>query len=587
MAFQSFTSNGSINIPSNAINIRVDIAGAKGGGGGGDAGASAGSGGAGRRANIYFPDYVARRLTLYIGSAGANAGSGGNRAGANGGGSSVASGGNGGNSANNGSSGAGGGGGGASGIFDNVKSGFVAIVGGGGGGGGASLQASATSGQTGLGLFTGNPNNRSVGGTGQKNNSEPSDRPDGGGGGGGGGGCPGGPGGAYGVDNNRGGGGGSGGKSGYDSSYCSFNYNSGTQNFGNGFANVYYDLQNPVINSFTRSPTAIIRGQSSTLTWTTTFADSASISGVGPVSVGSNQSINVSPNSTTTYTLTACFAGVCVTSDVTVVVYVPPVLNIYSNKATMIAGQTAIISWDHTGDGSTVYHTSGNPPITNGNTNSFTNPALTLYDSTTYCAYITGLGGTSPTVCVSIIVYQVPIVETFDTPVEINYGDTSLAIGYKSRYANLAHTIEIIAVRLTGPDTGSTLEETINLPLAGSAELNGPNTISEGTYSWTPTWGDHGPESYQIRYTATGNGGSVTPNTRVTTVNIDRTPDNLNIPQSDDLIKDQAPVISPETEIVSEQLLIDDIDIPVEIKSNYRIQVQINGDDNWEDVREL
>ena len=587
---QTFTGNGSINIPSNAINIRVDIAGARGGRGGNDAGASAGQGGAGRRANIYFPNFIARRLDFYPGSVGGDGGGGTNAPGGNGGSSSTAPGGRGGNSANNGSSGAGGGGGGASGIFDTFSNKWVVVVAGGGGGGGASLNASASSGTTGTGLLSGNPDNRGGGGQGQKNTTENGSNkngPDGGGGGGGGGGCGGGGGGAYGVDDNRGGGGGGGGASGYNSTYCSFNYNSGTQNFSNGFASVYYDLQNPVINSFTRSPTAIIRGQSSTLTWTTTFANSASISGIGAVAVGSNKTTSVSPNSTTTYTLTACFAGICVTSDVTVTVYIPPVLNIYSNKATMIAGQTAIISWDHTGDGSTVYHTSGTPAITNGNTNSFTNPALTLYDSTTYCAYITGLGGTSPTVCVSIIVYQIPTISTFEVPTDIDYGDTSLPIAYKSQFANLTHTIEITAIRLTGPNTGSILEETINLPLAGSAELNAPNTISEGTYSWTPTWGDHGPERYQIKYTAAGNGGSVSPNSKITTVNIDRIPDNLDIPESRDLIKDQAPVISPDTEVLSEQLLINDIDIPVEIKSNHRIKVQINDDDNWENVREL
>ncbi len=398
------------------------------------------------------------------------------------------------------------------------------------------------------------------------------------------GGGGGGAGGAYGVDDNRGGRGGGGGRSGYNSSYCSFS--SGSTNYGNGFANVYYDLQNPVINSFTRSPTAIIRGQSSTLTWTTTFADSASISSVGAVAVGSNKTTSVSPNSTTTYTLTACFAGVCVTSDVQVVVYIPPILNIYSTATYIIAGQSVTISWDHTGDGSNVFWTSGSPAITNSNTNSFTNPPIVLYDSTTYCAYISGLGGTSPTACVSIIVYQIPIIETFDTPEAIDYGDTTLSIGFKSQYANTAHTLEIIAIRLTGPNAGSVLEETINLPLAGSAEI-GPNTISEGVYSWTPTWDDHGPERFEIRYTATGNGGSITPNSRITTVNIDRIPENLDVPDSRDLIKDQAPVISPETEIISEQLLVDDIDIPVEIKSNYPIQVQVNDDDQWENIREL
>jgi hypothetical protein len=570
MPSSNFTSNGSISIPGNAKNVTIECAGASGGTGGPDAGGSAGTGGPGRKATIYLPDFIARTLSFSIGNQGSDAW----RDGGNGG-SGKSTGGRGGSHGPSGVSGGGGGGGGSTAIYDSYKNGNLAIFGGGGGGGGTSLNASGQNGFYGLGMYSGNVNTPGNGSTGS---SCPND---GAGGGGGGAGCLGGSGGAEGYDNNYGGRGGSGGRSAFDSSYSTFTYNSGSNNYGNGFANVSYDLQNPSITSFNRNPTAIIQGQSSTLSWSTSFANSASISGVG--AVGVNGSTNVSPNSTTFYTLTACFGGVCVTADTNVVVYIPPILNIYSNFATRIAGQSVTISWDHTGDGSTVYWTSGSPAITNANTNSFTNPPITLYDSTTYCAYITGLGGTSPTVCVSIIVYQIPTIETFETPVTLDYGDTTLAIGYKSKYANTVHKIEITAIR----NAVSTLEAVINLPLAGSAELNGSNTISEGVYSWTPTWDDFGPRSYSITYTAAGNGGSVSAGPNTVTVNIDETPDNLDIPDSDELIRDEAPIISPDVEIVSQTLEINDIDIPIEVKSNYPIQVTINQLDDWKNVREL
>jgi len=53
------------------------------------------------------------------------------------------------------------------------------------------------------------------------------------------------------------------------------------------------------------------------------------------------------------------------------------------------------------------------------------------------------------------------------------------------------------------------------------------------------------------------------------------------------LIANEAPVIAPDIEVTSDELRITDVDIPVEIKSDYAIQVQVNNDLNWVDVRQL
>lgn len=77
--------------------------------------------------------------------------------------------------------------------------------------------------------------------------------------------------------------------------------------------------QGVAIGSFAANPSTINAGQSSTLSWTTTGATSASISGIGTVPV--NGSTQVSPAQTTTYTLTVTGAGgATVTRDVTVTV---------------------------------------------------------------------------------------------------------------------------------------------------------------------------------------------------------------------------------------------------------------------------
>lgn len=78
----------------------------------------------------------------------------------------------------------------------------------------------------------------------------------------------------------------------------------------------------PVINAFASSPSAIIAGQSTTLSWSTTNATAASIdNGVG--SVPATGSVTVAPTQTTVYTLTATGAGGSATAQTNVTVSPP------------------------------------------------------------------------------------------------------------------------------------------------------------------------------------------------------------------------------------------------------------------------
>lgn len=105
----------------------------------------------------------------------------------------------------------------------------------------------------------------------------------------------------------------------------------------NGFGNVHlngYQVRSafpvPVIESFSATPSLIASGESTTLDWQITGADTAEINnGVGVIDATSG-SLLVSPNTTTTYILTATNDGGPVTSEITVGVDVPvlpPVLN--------------------------------------------------------------------------------------------------------------------------------------------------------------------------------------------------------------------------------------------------------------------
>ena len=89
----------------------------------------------------------------------------------------------------------------------------------------------------------------------------------------------------------------------------------------------------PVVSSFAANPSSIDPGQSSTLSWSTINATSASIdNGVGAAPIGG--SVSVSPRQTTTYALTATGPGGSATATATVTVSAPTARVIIGNFPT-------------------------------------------------------------------------------------------------------------------------------------------------------------------------------------------------------------------------------------------------------------
>ena len=74
----TYTSDDAIDLPSDATDVIITVAGGKGGGGGSDAGGSGGGGGNGRAAKFTYPD-GARTLTIRVGNRGNGGTSGGNQ----------------------------------------------------------------------------------------------------------------------------------------------------------------------------------------------------------------------------------------------------------------------------------------------------------------------------------------------------------------------------------------------------------------------------------------------------------------------------------------------------------------------------
>lgn len=333
--------------------------------------------------------------------------------------------------------------------------------------------------------------------------------------------------------------------------------------------------------SISVSPSTIIQGNCVTLTYSASGVNLSSASLTDVSNPGYSGSPTVCPTTSKTYSYQVCGEGGCTTRTASVTVYIPPVITVSLNTSSIIAGQCAVLTWSTTGDADRIYWTSGN--ISNGNLTS--NETVCPADTTTYCAYVSGLGGTSPTSCAKLTVYQVPVIESFTVPETLNYGEQGV-IEYEVKYANIK--VEIQTVYLY--NTVNVDKGTIQYATSGTAELSGSTPTVSNTINTDITYDNFGPRSIQYTLTIQGNGGSVS-QTKTIPIIIDETVDNVNIEETDDLFKDQEPVYTPNIvpdEIVTSDLYyIDGIDIPVEIKSDYPIFVNKNQSVDWLQLREI
>lgn len=269
---------------------------------------------------------------------------------------------------------------------------------------------------------------------------------------------------------------------------------------------------------------------------------------------------------------------------VSLFMYIIPTITLTTNKTSLVSGECATLTWDTTGDADLITWTTGN--IDNENLSS--NTEVCPLETTTYTAVASGRGGSSDSASVTIVVYQKPTA-SISTPESLDYGVQGL-ISYETQYADISIVITPFYTYRNN-NTGDNFVEagdSIDItPVAGSAELGGLNTIvSDDALSTSIPYNESGPFSVQYILVATGNGGAVSVDS-TTQIIIDDTPDNLILEETVDVFKEQDPVFTPQTEVLSDMYLIDGIDIPVEIKSSSPIQVDINNEDNWFDLREI
>ncbi len=144
--------------------------------------------------------------------------------------------------------------------------------------------------------------------------------------------------------------------------------------------------------TITASSSSIISGQSSTLTWSTTNANSCTASGGWSGTKATTSSEVVSPTATTTYTLVCNGNGGTGTSSATVNVAAPtaPTVSITASSTSIISGQSSTLTWSST-DATSCTASNGWSGSQSTSGTQVVSPTAT----TTYTLACSGAGGTA------------------------------------------------------------------------------------------------------------------------------------------------------------------------------------------------
>ena len=552
----------SVTVPAYAINVRFSIAGASGGGSRSSTGGwDWSNGGSGRAGDFRLKsrtyDYT---LTFHLGQQGGKGNGPALEGRGDGGSSAIASGGRGHRS--------GGGGGGDSGVYDGGLNRYVVIVGGGGGAGRYNLDTGVN------GQYSGG---RGIGGggtTGNFSGQNGQNAAAGHRGGGGGGSNVGGSNmGGYQTTNGYAG---IGGNSAWynDSNYYDWTTNSGYANQGDGYYNLNFEYAPPTVQYFIVTPQQILQGDNAELSWSVQGVyNRINING-DPVftNVERQGTRDINPTIDTTYYLDVTGPGGSANVPVSIDVLVPPDVTLFSDAPnnTIVLGESVNLNWTITGDVSTAQMTPGVGEVNISGGPVTVSPTINTVYTLTASHPLAGQDSDQ----VEIIVLQPPTV-SLSGPLSVDYGQN---ITVSIEATNATTSLQLLAIYHYEDNPGSSYEIVEEFGVAeqfnGQEELIVPYT-------------DFGPNRIEYRLYAIGAGGLTDEADIEVDINIDRTPDALSVPEVADAIKNEDPVISPDQEVTSVQLVVDDIDVPVKIKADYPIQVEIDDDGVYRNVEEI
>ena len=359
------------------------------------------------------------------------------------------------------------------------------------------------------------------------------------------------------------------------------NYNS-TANVNSGCV---YANPNPTltVNGQTSSQT-IVEGENITIDWTANdaaYITSASITGLG--SLSSNQfgqgSFTVSPSQDTVYTFTTNYPPNNTRSfSLTVnVKEIPEITASFVAGNTITRGNSATLQWTVTGSAENL---TISPNL--GSQNLSGQVTVSPTTTTTYVIYAStpGYGGVlQDTVSLELTVIQPPSASMV-VPSTIDWGDSSYEVQFDfTNVVSYDVTVEytdLDGVMITHPAiTGADPSITTTSLL-----------IADETASITPRWNARGYSLGKVKLKAYGSGSLFVEAEQTFNIDIDQMPDQITIPASEDKFLNEEPVITPDVTVTSEKIVVDDVDIPVEVKANSPIQIEIDDGGVWYSIRQ-
>ena len=297
--------------------------------------------------------------------------------------------------------------------------------------------------------------------------------------------------------------------------------------------------------TFSAAPATINAGDTATLSWKVTAAKSVSIDqGVG--SVAASGTAQVSPQSTTTYTLTAIGVNGPVTATATVTVNgsgssPAPTLQLTVDNSTISAGQSATLSWNSTNATSiTIDNGVGSVTVPSGSKS--VSPAAT----TTYTATATGPGGTT-TAAVTITVGSGGGTGTTAPTITLTADHTSITVGQSATLSwnstdATSITIDNGIGSVTAPSGSKSVSPTATTTYTATA--TGPGGTATATVTITVTAAAVAPTvELSANSTSITAGDSVTlswNSTNATSVTIDNGIGSVTVPSGTTTIKPTA-----------------------------------------------
>ncbi len=237
------------------------------------------------------------------------------------------------------------------------------------------------------------------------------------------------------------------------------------------------------------------------------------------------------------------------------------------DDASIIRGACTMLRWTVTGDVGQVSISPGIGPV-----NISGERQICPTETTTYTITASGIGGIDVKEY-TLIVYQPPTLEIYG-PEILDYGQQGTII-YEATNVDISFVVYPTYNYKNGDVSGSIVNS--DLPLGTSVN---------GSYETEIIYNEYGPYSVTYLIVATGNGGQESRQI-VVPINIDETPDNFLIPETNNAFKSQDPVVTPDQTITSYEIVVDGIDIPVEIKADKPILLEINNDSIWNQIREI